>query len=33
MIYYSLKGQDVTAVLNTLYNLYCSDTGPCGGPG
>lgn len=24
MIYYSLNGSDVTAVLNTLYGLYCA---------
>lgn len=32
MIYYSLSGREVTAVLTTLYNLYCApDHGRRGG--
>lgn len=26
-IYYSLKGEEATAVLNTLYGLYCAPAG------
>jgi len=25
MIYYSLNGHEVTAILETLHNLYCAD--------
>lgn len=31
MIFYSLNGKEVTAILNTLYGLYCgSDEDTCG---
>lgn len=30
MIYYSLNGREVTAVLTTLYGLYCGEDDACG---
>ncbi len=27
-IYYSLKGEEASAVIATLYSLYCEDTAP-----
>ncbi|OFX14524.1 MAG: ArsR family transcriptional regulator [Alphaproteobacteria bacterium RIFOXYD12_FULL_60_8] len=28
-IYYSLNGEEASAVLSTLYGLYCKDTSGC----
>jgi hypothetical protein len=33
MIFYSLNGAEVTAVLTTLHGLYCGDDSETGGTG